>query len=143
VLSDGKDAEPLNFREKPHSQADVIDRARRDSVMIYGVGMRSRRSRPLTPAPGPRGMQDMLAADMADPGLARVAEETGGGYLEIRFGEDLAAAFASVADELHTQYLLGFVPPARDGKRHDVSVRVVPQGGMKARARKDYVAPKD
>ena len=29
-------------------------------------------------------------ADMPDPGLARVAEETGGGYIEIRFGQDLA-----------------------------------------------------
>ena len=29
-----------------------------------------------------------------------------------------------VADELHTQYLLGFAPPKRDGKVHDISVKV-------------------
>ncbi len=41
----------------------------------------------------------MMTADLPDAGLARVAEETGGGYTEIRFGEDLAASFAQVADE--------------------------------------------
>ena len=80
-------------------------------------------------------------ADWPDPGLARVAEETGGGYIEIRAGQDLGAAFAQVADELHSQYLIGFAPPKRDGKVHDVEVRVS-QKGMKPRGRKSYVAPK-
>ena len=83
----------------------------------------------------------MLLAELPDPGLARVAEESGGGYIEIRGGQDLGAAFAGVADELHTQYLLAFAPPKRDGKAHDVSVKVT-QGGLKARARKSYIAPK-
>jgi len=83
----------------------------------------------------------MLMADLPDPGLARVAEETGGGYTEIRFGQDLAAAFAEVADELHSQYLLGFAPGKRDGKIHDIAVRVN-QSGFKSRARKSYLAPK-
>lgn len=84
----------------------------------------------------------MMMADMPDPGLARVAEETGGGYIEIRFGQDLGAAFSAVADELHTQYLLSFAPPKRDGKVHDITVRVS-KGGLKPRARKSYVAPRD
>ena len=141
VLSDGKDSGPLSFRQRPVSQAEVIDRARREDVMIYGVGMRSRSTRPMTPGIGPGGLQAMLMADMPDPGLARVAEETGGGYTEIRFGEDLGAAFAGVADELHTQYLLGFAPPKRDGKVHSINVRVT-QEGLKPRARKSYLAPK-
>ena len=77
----------------------------------------------------------MLLADLPDPGLARVAEETGGGYIEIRFGQDLGAAFARVADELHTQYLLGFAPPKRDGKVHDIDVRVTQGGTEAARAK--------
>ena len=80
-------------------------------------------------------------ADWPDPGLARVAEETGGGYVEIRVGQDLGAAFAQVADELHSQYLLGFVPPKRDGKVHEIEVRTA-EKGLKPRARKSYVAPK-
>ena len=143
VLSDGKDSGPTSFRERPSSQADVIDRARREDVMIYAVGMRSRSRNPPMPAGGlgPGGLQAMLVADLPDPGLARVAEETGGGYIEIRFGQDLGAAFTGVADELHTQYLLAFTPPKRDGKLHEVSVRVT-QGGLKTRAKKNYVAPK-
>jgi hypothetical protein len=86
-------------------------------------------------------MQALLLADLPDPGLARVAEESGGGYIEIRPSQDLGAAFAGVADELHTQYLVAFAPPKRDGKVHDVSVRVA-EKGMKARAKKSYVAPK-
>ena len=142
VLSDGKDSGPIDFRQRVVSQAEVIDRARRDDVMIYGVGMRSRSSRrPPVAGIGAPGLQAMLTADLPDPGLARVAEETGGGYSEIRFGQDLGAAFAQVADELHSQYLLGFAPPKRDGKVHDIDVRLA-QKGMKARARKSYVAPR-
>ena len=140
VLSDGKDSGPISFRQPASSQADVIDRARNEDVMIYGIGMRSRGTRQTQPGVGPGGLQAMLMADMPDAGLARVAEETGGGYSEIRFGQDLGAAFAGVADELHTQYLLAFAPPKRDGKVHDISVRV--GDGLKPRARKSYVAPK-
>lgn len=140
VLSDGKDSGPV-FGQAFVSQAEVIDRARREDVMVYAVGMRSRSTRRMPPAIGPGGLQAMLTADLPDPGLARVAEETGGGYAEIRFGEDLGAAFARVVDELHSQYLIGFAPPARDGKVHDIDVRLG-RRGLEPRARKNYVAPK-
>jgi hypothetical protein len=109
--------------------------------MVYGIGMRSR-GRQQMPGLGPGGLQAALMSDWPDPGLARVAEETGGGYVEIRAGQDLGAAFAQVADELHSQYLLGFVPPKRDGKVHEIEVRVASKG-MKPRARKSYLAQRD
>jgi hypothetical protein len=109
--------------------------------MIYGIGMRSRSQRPPGLPMGPGGLQAMMVADLPDPGLARVAEETGGGYSEIRFGEDLGAAFGQVADELHSQYLLGYALPKRDGKVHDIEVRMT-QKGLKPRAKKTYQAPK-
>ena len=90
---------------------------------------------------GPGGLRAALLDDLPDPGLARVSEDTGGGYVEIRPGEDLGEAFARVADELHAQYLLGFAPPKRDGKVHDVDVRVS-EKGLKPRARRSYVAQK-
>ena len=143
VLSDGKDSGPIGFRQRFVSQAEVIDRARDEDVMVYAIGMRSRGRRPpLRPGIGAEGLQAMLMADLPDPGLARVADQTGGGYTEIRLGEDLGAAFAQVADELHGQYLIGFAPPKRDGKVHDLDVRVG-QRGLKPRARKSYVAPKE
>jgi Ca-activated chloride channel homolog len=141
VLSDGKDSGPISFRERYVSQGEVIDRARRDDVMIYAIGMRSRGQRPIQPGIGPGGLQAALTADLPDSGLALVAEQTGGGYAEIRYGQDLGDAFARIADELHGQYLLGFAPPKRDGKVHDIDVRVATRG-LKPRARKSYVAPR-
>ena len=141
VLSDGKDSGPIDFRRRYVSQAEVIDRARDDDVMIYGVGMRSR-PRQRQVGLGPGGLQAALMADLPDPGLALVAEHTGGGYAEIRFGQDLGAAFAQIADELHSQYLIAFAPPKRDGKAHDIEVKVN-QRGLKPRARRSYVAPKE
>ena len=140
MLSDGKDSGPTSFRERPSSQADVIDRARREDVMIDAVGMRSRS--PPMPAGGlgPGGLQAMLVADLPDPGLARVAEERAGGIRDYPVRTGSGARFAGVTDELHTQYLLAFTPPTRDGKLHEVSVRVTP-GGLKTRAKKNYVAP--
>jgi Ca-activated chloride channel homolog len=141
VLSDGKDSGPIGFREKYVSQVEAIDHARLEDVMVFGVGMRSRSARQPMPGLGPGGLQAALMADFPDPGLAKIAQETGGGYAEIRLGQDLGEAFAHVADELHAQYLIGFAPPKRDGKVHDIEVRVN-QSGLKARARKNYVAPK-
>jgi Ca-activated chloride channel homolog len=148
VLSDGKDTGPADLRQKSlgdverkaFSQAAVIDRARERGVMVYGIGMRSRPQRPATPGLGIGGLQAALMSDWPDPGLAKVAEETGGGYTEVRAGHDLGAAFAQVADELHSQYLLGFAPPKRDGKVHQIDVRTIAKG-LKPRARKTYVAP--
>jgi Ca-activated chloride channel family protein len=140
VLSDGHDKPAMSFRQKFVSQIEVIDRARDEEVMIYAVGMRSG-ARQMQPGIGPGGLQAMLTADLPDPGLARVAEESGGGYAEIRYGQDLGASFAAVVDELHSQYMIGFAPPKRDGKTHKVDVRLA-KGGLKARGRKSYDAPK-
>jgi VWFA-related protein len=140
VLSDGKDTGAIGiggFGRHVPSEGGVIDAARAADVMIYAVGMRSRQR----PSGRQMDMRSMMLDDLPDPGLAKVAEETGGGYLEIRGGEDLSAAFARVADELHGQYLLGYAPPKRDGKVHSIEVRVTDKG-LKPRARKNYVAPK-
>ena len=148
VLSDGKDTGPTDLRQrslsdveqKAFSQAAVIDRARERGVMVYGIGMRSRPQRTTPPGLGIGGLQAALMADWPDPGLAKVAEETGGGYTEVRSGQDLGAAFAQVVDELHSQYLLGFAPPKRDGKVHQIDVRTTIKG-LRPRARRTYVAP--
>ncbi len=141
VLSDGKDTDS-GFGQHVSSQAQVIDRARAEDVMIYAIGLRSRRRQSMSPGLGPSGLRAAMLDDLPDPGLARVAEETGGGYVEIRPGDDLAEAFARVADELHGQYLIGFAPPSRDGKVHKIDVRVTTKG-LKPRSRKSYVAPKE
>jgi hypothetical protein len=44
-----------------------------------------------------------------------------------------------VANELHSQYLLGFPPPTLDGKVHRLVVRTK-RPGMVVRARRSYLA---
>ena len=142
VLSDGADSGPL-LGKRFISQGEVIQRAIREDVMVYGIGLRSRGpARYQSPVGmGRGGLSAALQADEPDPALARTAIETGGGYIDVRPGDNLGAAFARVADELHSQYLLGFAPPKRDGKKHDIQVRVS-QSGVEPRARKSSIAPK-
>ena len=85
VLSDGKDSGMFDFSMKgrPVSQAEIIDRARNESVMIYAVGMRSRSTQRMPPGGRGRTRRDADGRS-PDPGLARVAQESGGGYVEIR-----------------------------------------------------------
>ena len=74
-----------------------------------------------------------------DTGLKKLADDTGGGYFQMKKGTDLNEAFTRVAQELHSQYVLGFSPETLDGKVHKLDVRVK-KAGMSARARKTYVA---
>jgi VWFA-related protein len=74
-----------------------------------------------------------------DAGLRKLSEETGGGYFEIDKSSDLAPAFTRIANELHSQYVLGFSPAALDGKVHRLTVRAK-RPGLVVRARKSYLA---
>ena len=46
------------------------------------------------------------------------------------------------ADELHRQYLLGYKMPDRDGRQHQIDVRIKGRTGLDVHARKGYFAPK-
>ena len=107
---------------------DVLEQARANEAMIYAVGLRSdyfNGSRQVRSKP--------------DSGLKRLAEETGGGYFELDKTADLAPTFTRVAQELHSQYVLGFTPGLLDGKVHRLGIRVK-RPGMTVRARKSYLA---
>jgi Ca-activated chloride channel family protein len=136
VFTDGVD-NPGNFRLNNRSVMDVLDRAQRENVMVYAVGLQSRGM------PGGRGgfggFGGGAMAQGPDPGLPTIAEETGGGYFELRRAEDLGSAFSRVAEELHRQYALGFEPAVLDDKIHKLQVKVK-RPGMKVRARKNYRA---
>ena len=68
-----------------------------------------------------------------------LADETGGGYFELKDTEALGPTFTRVAQELHSQYVLGFEPQQADGKVHTLSVKAS-RPGLTVRARKSYVA---
>jgi Ca-activated chloride channel family protein len=109
----------------------VIDRARSEEVMVYAIGLESNYFN------GQR-----MVRSRPDRGLRRIAEETGGGYFELDKTSELAPTFTRVAQELHSQYLLGFTPTALDGRVHELAVRVA-QTGKTVRARRSYVADPD
>lgn len=110
------------------SFGDVQDRAREENVMIYAIGLQSEFFN------GGRMVRSRPAG-----ALRRLAEETGGGYFELKKTVDLGPTFTRVAQELHSLYTLGFTPPALDGKEHRVEVRVA-QPGVTIRTRKSYIA---
>jgi VWFA-related protein len=110
-------------------QGQVIDKARADEVMIYAIGLES------VYMGGPGHM----VRTRPSGGLRKVADETGGGYFELKKTEELGPAFTRVAQELHSQYLLGFSPKNLDGKIHKLEVRSKDPGN-KARARRSYLA---
>jgi len=106
----------------------VMDEARAAETMIYAIGLQS------VYFNGQRQVRSQ-----PDKGLRKIADETGGGYFELKRTDDLGPTFTRVAQELHSQYVLGFAP-ATDGKLHKLEVRVK-KPGMTARARKSYLAP--
>lgn len=140
VLSDGKDTGPGGWNKRFLTPVDIKDRALKDNVMVYGVGVRSSLAgQPM--GGGAAGMMATMAGTMPDPNLGSVALDSGGGYFELRPRDDLGQTFARVIDELHSQYLLGFTPPVMDGKSRKIEVKLSDKN-LKAHARKGYVAPK-
>ncbi len=106
----------------------VMDRAREKDVMVYAVGLETEYF---------NGQQRVRSSP--DRGLKKLAEDTGGGFFLLKKTADLGETFTRVAQELHSQYVLGFSPETADGRVHKLEVRVK-KAGMNARARKTYVA---
>lgn len=147
LFTDGVDS-PGNFKTNNLSVMDVIDRATREDVMLYTIGLESRLPFGRTQSPMAGGFGGGFGGgggngmtQRPDPGLPKIAAETGGGYFELTRADDLKSTFARVIDELHQQYALGFAPTKLDGKTHDLEVKLKVKG-MKARARKSYYAAK-
>jgi Ca-activated chloride channel family protein len=118
VFTDGEDT------QSHAGFGQIRTRARDQDVMIYAIGLRSRilgqTSRP-------------------DGVLRKLADATGGGYFELKSGDDLGPTFTRVAQELHALYTLAFAPEKLDNKEHTIQVRLA-KPNMKARARTSYVA---
>jgi hypothetical protein len=68
--------------------------------------------------------------------------DTSGGRTEVVHGtDDMIPAISRIAEELNSQYLLGYTSPAgADGAFHSIRVRVLGQD-YRVRARNGYVAP--
>ena len=128
IFSDGHD-EPVRTL-MPVKLKDVAERVRLTNVMVYALAFADVQRR--------QGKDPRVTPP--DPGLRKLADDSGGGYFEVSDTERLGELFTRVAEELHRQYWLGFAPPARDGKIHKIAVKVK-RPDMTVRARQTYLAP--
>lgn len=122
VFTDGDDT------ASRRNMGDVLEKARVKEVMIYAIGLESQFF---------NGVR--MQRTRPDRGLRRLAEETGGGYFELKKTDELASTFTRVAQELHSLYTLGFTPEVLDGREHRLEVQVK-RPGTRARARRSYIA---
>ncbi len=106
----------------------ALDRARDNEVMIYGIGLETEFFN-----------GQSVVRSKPDSILNRFANETGGGFFDLKKDADLNTAFTRIAQELRSQYLLGFSPATLDGKVHKLEVRMK-RLGLKTRSRRSYVA---
>jgi Ca-activated chloride channel homolog len=112
LLTDGEDTASLGTEEQ------ALALAREAGVVIYTIGLRSDRG-------GSRGAASTRAAHF----MAVLSRETGGQAYFTSKLSDLDGVYASIADELRTQYTLGYIPKnaRNDGGWRRIAVQTHPQ----------------
>lgn len=125
LLTDGQD------QGSKESLNSALEAAQKADVIIYAVDIVDR---------GFYGIANI--GFNGDSVLKKFAGDTGGEVIRVSRREDTAAAFQRIADELRTQYLLGYTPTntAHDGTFRRIRVRLR-NGDGKVQARRGYYAP--
>jgi Ca-activated chloride channel homolog len=124
VLSDGEDTSSLvSFEE-------VLELAKRSETAIYTIGLQPRETSAL------RGFRE------AEFVLRQLAQETGGKAFFAQKIEDLKDVYAQIADELSSQYSMGYASknPRRDGAFRRLVVQVA-RPNTTARTKRGYYGP--
>ena len=124
VLSDGEDTSSLvSFEE-------VLDLAKRSETAIYSIGLQPRETSAL------RGFRE------AEFVLRQLAQETGGRAFFAQKIEDLKEVYNQIANELSSQYSMGYAPknPRRDGAFRRLVVQVN-RPNTTARTKRGYYGP--
>jgi VWFA-related protein len=127
VLSDGEDT------GSKMKLSDALEAAHKSDVIIYCIAVTDRRFY--------AGQSFGFSGDSI---LRRYAEQTGGRVVEVGRIKDTARAFQEIAEELRTQYSLGYTPSntRRDGSFRKVRVKVKGRD-YKVLARRGYYAPSE
>jgi len=128
LLSDGEDTASLV------SDDQVMELARKTEIAIYSISLR----------PGRSQDRNRLAFSQAAHLLTTLSQETGG---QVHFPNSLSeldSVYARVAEELRTQYTLGYVSSnkRRDGKWRRIVVRVPERDELQIRHKIGYYAPR-
>jgi Ca-activated chloride channel family protein len=124
VLSDGEDTSSLVTYE------EVLELAKRSETALYTIGLQPRE------APASKGFRE------AEFVLRQLAQETGGRAFFITRVEDLKDVYGTIANELSSQYTIGYA--SKNGRRDGGWRRVVVQvsrAGAIARTKRGYYAP--
>ncbi len=126
VLSDGEDTSSLLPFE------EVLDLAKRSETAIYAIGLRANEG----PSTTTRGFKE------AEFVLRQFSQETGGRSFFPNQLADLNNVYGQIADELSSQYIVGYTSrnPKRDGAWRRVIVRVN-RPNVAARTKLGYFAP--
>src|SRR5205814_4959898 len=121
VLSDGADtASDATLRQ-------VTSALRRSDAFVYAIAIDSPDPQPINTQVNPTTLRELTS-------------ESGGRTLIVKSSEDLVTATADIAQELNSQYLLGYVSPhGADGQYHSIRVRIS-GSGYRVRARTGYIA---
>jgi Ca-activated chloride channel family protein len=129
VLSDGLDNESHVAFE------DVMDLSRRVGVNIYVIALGGNVAMPRFKA------DPILRAEYS---MRAVGQESGGRTFVPKSALELPAIYKAIAQELASQYELGYMParPGGDGAFRRVAVRVPPHTHARARTRSGYYAPR-
>jgi Ca-activated chloride channel family protein len=124
VLSDGEDTSSLVSYE------EVLDLAKRSETAIYSIGLQPR------DAPQGKGFRE------AEFVLRQFAQETGGRAFFPSRAEDLKDVYGQIADELSSQYSMGYASKngRRDGAWRRIVVQVARPNAI-ARTKRGYYAP--
>jgi Ca-activated chloride channel family protein len=124
LLSDGEDTTSLvSFEE-------VMELAKRSETSIYTIGLQPRE---------PAYVKGFREAEFV---LRQLAQETGGRAFFVQKAEELTGVYGQIADELSSQYSLGYASKnaKRDGAWRKVSVQVARASAM-TRTRRGYYGP--
>jgi Ca-activated chloride channel homolog len=132
VLSDGEDTASLV------SFDDVMAQAKEAGIAIYTITLRSPFLVQMAASSGRRYFSE------ADYGMKALAMETGARSFFPTAISELSGVYGAIAQELASQYSLGYVPknPLRDGTFRKLTVRIEDHPGAAPRTRSGYVAPR-
>ena len=85
-----------------------------------------------------------LRALAAERRMEQLTEQTGGAVYLPKTTDQLDLAFDQIAADLSQQYVLSYYPGAehRDGRLHNLDLRVKSRNDVRVRSRKGYYAPK-
>ncbi|HWW92569.1 MAG TPA: VWA domain-containing protein, partial [Vicinamibacteria bacterium] len=127
LLTDGEDTASLVSDEQ------VLELARKTEINIYCISLRPNRPQDRT----------RLAFSQAEYLLTALARETGG---QVHFPNSLSeldTVYDRIAEELRTQYSLGYVSSNRrkDGKWRRIVVRTPERDDLQIRHKLGYYAP--